>query len=88
MKRFLVPLLLLSTPVMAQQPPPLQSNIDAGVAQVSRVVTGFGNEIAAQAITIDQLQRQIAAVTAERDKLKAEAAKKPEAAPAPEPPKK
>ena len=77
MKRLTLALMLLAGPAVAQQPPSLQSSIDAGVAQVSRVVNGFGNEIAAQAQQIDQMQRQmadlqkqLAAVTAERDALK------------------
>ena len=77
MKRLILAMMLVAGPAMAQQPPPLQSSIDAGIAQVSRIVNGFGNEIAAQAQQIDQMQRQmadlqkqLAAVTAERDALK------------------
>ena len=77
MKRLILALMLVAGPAVAQQPPPLQSSIDAGIAQVSRIVNGFGNEIAAQAQQIDQMQRQmadlqkqLAAVTAERDALK------------------
>ena len=83
MKRLTLALMLVAGPAVAQQPPPLQSSIDAGIAQVSRGVNGFGNEIAAQAQQIDQMQRhistlqkQLAAVTAERDALK-----KPDAPP-------
>ena len=81
MKRLTLALMLVAGPAMAQQPPPLQSSIDAGIAQVSRIVNGFGNEIAVQAQQIDQMQRQVSAlqkqvadVTAERDALKAKAA--------------
>ena len=49
---------LAVTPAVAQQPP-LQAQLDAGVATVSRVMNGLTNQVAADARQIEAQQRHI-----------------------------
>jgi len=82
MKRFVLAFLLLPTVALAQQPPSLQADIDGGEAQVTRVVTGFGNKIAQDAARMDQMQRQIVALQKQVADMKAADAKAGDAKPA------
>lgn len=62
--------MLLATPAMAQQPT-LQQQLDSGAATISRIVVGYGNQIAADASQIDSMRAQIAALSKENADLKA-----------------
>ena len=53
--------LLAATPALAQQQS-LQTQIDAGVAAVSRVVNGLANQIVTDAQQIEMQRRQIEAL--------------------------
>ena len=81
MRKIAAVFLFFATPVLAQQQPPtVQQELDGAVATVTRTVTGLTNALAQDAMQIDRmraqiaaLQKQVDALTKERDDPKAAA---------------
>ena len=66
----------LLTPFAAHAENSIQPQLDAAVASVTRTVTQMSDQIMLDEQRISQLTQQLAVMTTERDKLKADTASK------------